>query len=103
MTHSQAGTIPSPPDQNLRVALVVWQDSIQYADGAVWKPIDWVRQIAKTMAVVEHRSVGFVLADNDEYILFTHSIRPDGATAAAMSIPKRQITEIRYASQGDFA
>jgi len=55
------------------------------------------------MAVVEHRSVGFVLADNDEYILFTHSIRPDGATAAAMSIPKRQITEIRYASQGDFA
>lgn len=103
MTHSQEGSIRPSPETKLPIALIVWRDSIQYADGTVWKPIDWVRQMARVMAVVEHRSVGFLLEETSEYILFTHSIRPDGATAAAMSIPKSQIISVKYLSQDDCA
>lgn len=75
--------------------IIRWQDSISYQDpGVVWRPIGWMKGMAKSMAVIEHVSIGIVLEENDDYILFSHSMRDDQAVSVSMSIPKRQIISV---------
>lgn len=75
--------------------IIRWQDSISYQDpGVVWRPIGWMQGMARSMAIAEHVSIGVVLEENDDYILFSHSMREDQAVSVSMSIPKRQIISI---------
>ncbi|NIN00522.1 MAG: hypothetical protein GTO24_21290 [candidate division Zixibacteria bacterium] len=93
MTSNQHGVL-IPHDNLTKIVAIHWQDSIQYSDHTVWKPTSYVRHMAKVLAPIQHVSVGIVIDETDEYILFTHSHRADGHCAASMSIPKRQITNI---------
>lgn len=75
--------------------IIRWQDSISYQDsGVVWRLVGWMKGMAKSMATAEHVSVGIVLEETDDYILFSHSMRDDQAVTVSMSIPKRQIISI---------
>jgi hypothetical protein len=82
-------------DNDLKIVFIRWRDSVAYYEpGVVWQSMDAQRAKAKQLATVEHQSIGIVLDDNDDYILFTHSIRVDGACSASMSLPKSQIISI---------
>lgn len=81
---------------NHRAVIIRWKDSISYQDvGIVWRPIGWMRQQAKSMATAEHISIGIILEETDDYVLFCHSMREDGAVAASMSLPMIQVVSIQ--------
>lgn len=87
-----------------RVVIIRWKDSISYQDvGVVWRPVGWMKLQAKAIANAEHISIGIVLEETEDYILFSHSMREDGMIAASMSLPMIQVVSIEplYASSED--
>lgn len=93
MSKAQGGFLVPPPTK-FEPVLIMWRDSVQFVDSQVWKPIEYIKFTAKMIAPIIHETVGFLIDETDEYYLIAHSIRPDGATSGALSIPKSEIIHL---------
>jgi len=90
---------PAPQMVEFPMVRVTWVDSVFYKYG--WLPIQHYKHTAKTLAMIEHSTAGYLIEENDDYILVGLCIRPDGAMISAVSIPKFSITKIWNVTQGE--
>jgi hypothetical protein len=101
MGKTQQGALVVPEEAKPTIAYIEWHDSVVFHDAMAWKPFGWIKQLAKSIAMTKHITVGLVLDETEEYILITHSIRVDGQCTASISIPKKAILEMRALEPDD--
>jgi len=71
---------------------VTWRDSIILE--FQWRSVNFYKDRAKELGAIEHSTVGYLVDENDDYVLVSLCMRPDGAMMEAITIPRLAIIEM---------
>ena len=91
--------VSAMPTYEFPMVRVTWVDSVVL--NLHWQSIQHYKNMAKSLAMIEHSSVGFLIEENDDYVLVSLTIRHDGAMQNGITIPKFSITKIYDLQQGE--